>query len=116
MGKKASKKVTFDLDCRRCERLSTFLDQVSEEYPDYHARPVEPFGDDDPDLLIVGLAPGMHGVVPLRVIMLVFYYTKHCIVLGTLQMQNQYLEMMVWCLKAAELQMQSNAYPLKTNR
>ncbi len=31
------------------------------EHPDYHARPVPPFGDGKPDLLIVGLAPGMHG-------------------------------------------------------
>jgi uracil-DNA glycosylase family 4 len=38
-----------------------FLDEVKEKYPDYHARPVPPFGVDDPNLLIVGLAPGMHG-------------------------------------------------------
>ena len=30
-------------------------------YPDYHARPVSPFGATRPGLLIVGLAPGMHG-------------------------------------------------------
>lgn len=29
--------------------------------PDYHARPVPPFGDPQARLLIVGLAPGMHG-------------------------------------------------------
>lgn len=29
--------------------------------PDYHARPVLPFGDPRARLLIVGLAPGMHG-------------------------------------------------------
>ena len=51
----------FDPDCRKCPRLSVFLDQVSAEYPDYHARPVAPFGDDAPRLLVVGLAPGMHG-------------------------------------------------------
>jgi len=51
----------FDQDCRRCRRLATFLDEVGEQYPDYHARPVAPFGDPDPQLLIVGLAPGMHG-------------------------------------------------------
>jgi uracil-DNA glycosylase family 4 len=54
-------KAIFDQDCRRCPRLSTFLDENKREYPDYHARPVAPFGDDDPALLIVGLAPGMHG-------------------------------------------------------
>ncbi len=31
------------------------------DYPDYFARPVPPFGPDDARLLIVGLAPGMHG-------------------------------------------------------
>jgi len=51
----------FDLKCRQCHRLATFLDQVKEQYPDYHARPVPPFGVDDPKLLIIGLAPGMHG-------------------------------------------------------
>lgn len=51
----------FDSDCRRCPRLATFLDEVGEQYPDYHARPVEPFGAKKIELLIVGLAPGMHG-------------------------------------------------------
>ncbi len=30
-------------------------------HPDYHARPVPPFGDPAARLLIVGLAPGLHG-------------------------------------------------------
>lgn len=51
----------FDIDCRRCERLAGFLADVRRDYPDYHARPVAPFGDPDARLLIVGLAPGMHG-------------------------------------------------------
>lgn len=51
----------FDPDCRRCPRLAGFLDQVRNQYPDYHARPVAPFGAAKPRLLIVGLAPGMHG-------------------------------------------------------
>ena len=51
----------FDLNCRQCPRLATFLDEVKEKHPDYHARPVAPFGVDDPKLLVVGLAPGMHG-------------------------------------------------------
>ncbi len=51
----------FDPDCRRCPRLASFLDDVKSEYPDYHARPVAPFGSEPADLLIVGLAPGMHG-------------------------------------------------------
>ncbi|MBL3528517.1 MAG: uracil-DNA glycosylase [gamma proteobacterium endosymbiont of Lamellibrachia anaximandri] len=51
----------FDLECRLCPRLATFLDQVKADYPAYHARPVAPFGAPDAQLLIVGLAPGMHG-------------------------------------------------------
>jgi len=51
----------FDLNCRLCPRLATFLDEVKDKHPDYHARPVAPFGVDDPKLLVVGLAPGMHG-------------------------------------------------------
>jgi uracil-DNA glycosylase family 4 len=56
-----TKPCAFDQDCRRCQRLATFLDQVGVEYPDYHARPVAPFGNPNARLLIVGLAPGMHG-------------------------------------------------------
>jgi uracil-DNA glycosylase family 4 len=52
---------SFDPDCRRCPRLATFLDEVGEKHPDYHCRPVAAFGDIAPRLLIVGLAPGMHG-------------------------------------------------------
>jgi len=51
----------FDLDCRACPRLAVFLDGVGAQYPDYHARPVAPFGAADARLLVVGLAPGMHG-------------------------------------------------------
>lgn len=51
----------FDPDCRACPRLAGFLDEVSLAHPTYHARPVAPFGDASPRLLIVGLAPGMHG-------------------------------------------------------
>lgn len=51
----------YDLDCVRCPRLAAHLSDIRRDYPDYHARPVAPFGDPDPRLLIVGLAPGMHG-------------------------------------------------------
>ena len=51
----------FDQNCRDCSRLAEFLDQVKSKYPDYHALPVAPFGDANARLLIVGLAPGMHG-------------------------------------------------------
>jgi len=59
MSQKNSSK--FDPDCRDCPRLAGFLDQVALKHPEYHARPVAPFGDDNACLLIVGLAPGMHG-------------------------------------------------------
>ncbi|MBT8108147.1 MAG: uracil-DNA glycosylase [Gammaproteobacteria bacterium] len=51
----------FDASCRACPRLSAFLDDVNERYPDYYCRPVPPFGAPDARFLIVGLAPGMHG-------------------------------------------------------
>jgi len=51
----------FDPDCRQCPRLSAFLDEVAADHPTYHARPVPAFGDPTPRLLVVGLAPGMHG-------------------------------------------------------
>ena len=51
----------FSLDCRRCPRLARHLDKVRAERPGYHARPVPPFGVEGARLLIVGLAPGMHG-------------------------------------------------------
>jgi uracil-DNA glycosylase family 4 len=51
----------FSTDCRRCSRLARFLDGVRKDFPGYFARPVPPFGDVETRLLIVGLAPGMHG-------------------------------------------------------
>jgi uracil-DNA glycosylase family 4 len=51
----------FDAGCRRCPRLAAFLDQVKSERPGYYAAPVPPFGPPDAPLLVVGLAPGMHG-------------------------------------------------------
>src|SRR3984957_17847023 len=51
----------FDPGCRRCPRLAAFLDAVREDEPGYFCRPVPPFGDPKARLLIVGLAPGMHG-------------------------------------------------------
>jgi uracil-DNA glycosylase len=53
--------ITFDINCRRCPRLATFLDSVQQEHPDYFCRPVPAFGDPEACFLIVGLAPGKHG-------------------------------------------------------
>ncbi|MCG5500553.1 uracil-DNA glycosylase [Ectothiorhodospira lacustris] len=47
--------------CARCPRLVDFLSRVRARHPGYHTAPVPPFGDPDARLLIVGLAPGMHG-------------------------------------------------------
>jgi len=52
---------TFRSDCVLCPRLARFLSVVAHENPDYHCKPVAPFGEAEPSLLIVGLAPGMHG-------------------------------------------------------
>ena len=51
----------FDITCQKCPRLAAFLCDVKEKNPTYYAKPVAPFGDDNARLLIVGLAPGMHG-------------------------------------------------------
>src|SRR5277367_6339685 len=51
----------FDPACRRCPRLAAFLDAVHRKEPDYYCRPVPAFGDPAARLVIVGLAPGMHG-------------------------------------------------------
>jgi uracil-DNA glycosylase family 4 len=51
----------FNPACRACPRLARHLAQVRRDHPDYHAAPVAPFGDRNARLLIVGLAPGMHG-------------------------------------------------------
>jgi uracil-DNA glycosylase family 4 len=51
----------YDASCRRCLRLANFLDEVRIAYPGYRCLPVPPFGDPAARLVIVGLAPGMHG-------------------------------------------------------
>jgi uracil-DNA glycosylase family 4 len=51
----------YDASCRRCVRLANFLDEVRSAHPTYRCLPVPPFGDARARLVIVGLAPGMHG-------------------------------------------------------
>jgi len=48
-------------DCRLCPRLADFREALKRRFPAYHNAPVAAFGDPDPALLIVGLAPGLHG-------------------------------------------------------
>ena len=52
---------SYDPGCTRCPRLAEFLAEVHGSYPDYWARPVPSFGDSDPRIIFVGLAPGLHG-------------------------------------------------------
>ncbi len=53
--------------CRRCDRLVEWREQVAHvkraSYADqpYWGRPIAGFGDDEPGILIVGLAPAAHG-------------------------------------------------------
>lgn len=48
-------------ECRRCPRLVDLRRRVRTAHPSYHAAPVRAFGPVDAALLVVGLAPGMHG-------------------------------------------------------
>jgi uracil-DNA glycosylase family 4 len=51
----------FHPACVRCPRLASALARVRREHPDYYALPVPRFGPARVPLLIVGLAPGLHG-------------------------------------------------------
>jgi uracil-DNA glycosylase len=51
----------YDPDCTRCPRLAEFLAEVHASYPDYWARPVPSFGAANPSIVLIGLAPGLHG-------------------------------------------------------
>ena len=51
----------YDRDCVRCPRLTKHLTVTAGIHPHYHCRPVPPFGDRRARMLIVGLAPGLHG-------------------------------------------------------
>src|SRR6185437_698199 len=52
---------SYDPNCTRCPRLAEFLAETHQRYPGYFARPVPSFGAASPRIVIVGLAPGMHG-------------------------------------------------------
>lgn len=51
----------FSTKCKDCDRLAEFLADSKQKFPDYFCKPVPPFGDEKAKLLIVGLAPGLHG-------------------------------------------------------
>ncbi len=48
-------------ECDKCPRLRAFLLDLRRSYPNYFNAPVPSFGVPNPKLLIIGLAPGMHG-------------------------------------------------------
>jgi uracil-DNA glycosylase family 4 len=52
---------TYDPACTRCPRLAEFLAESHAKYPTYWCRPVPSFGAAAPRIVLVGLAPGMHG-------------------------------------------------------
>jgi len=52
---------TFNPDCDVCPRFVKNFAQLRTQFPHYHNAPVAPFGIKSPKLLIVGLAPGLHG-------------------------------------------------------
>lgn len=52
---------TYRENCRRCPRIAKNLAFKKNLHPEYHCRPVAAFGDPGAQLLIVGLAPGLHG-------------------------------------------------------
>jgi len=47
--------------CRLCPRLNQYRDDAKVRWPDHLCKPVPAWGDDRPRLVIVGLAPGLHG-------------------------------------------------------
>ncbi|VAW95836.1 Uracil-DNA glycosylase, family 5 [hydrothermal vent metagenome] len=53
--------LVFDKNCVKCPRYVKFFESLRIEYPNYYNLPVPAFGVVNPDLVIVGLAPGMHG-------------------------------------------------------
>ncbi len=48
-------------DCALCPRLHDFIAENRQKFPDKFNAPVPPFGSEDAQLLIVGLAPGLKG-------------------------------------------------------
>ena len=47
--------------CQRCPRLSAYRIEQKDRFPNYHSLPVAGFGSPNARLLVVGLAPGLHG-------------------------------------------------------
>ncbi len=56
-----TKNINAPYNCRECTRLATFLDEQRALRPDYFNGPVPNFFSPNPKLMVIGLAPGMHG-------------------------------------------------------
>jgi len=50
-----------DKTCQKCPRLIEFRQGNIAKFPTYYNGPVEPFGAETAEILIVGLAPGLNG-------------------------------------------------------
>src|ERR1700761_8277195 len=48
-------------DCPLCPRLVAFREEARRQHPDWFNAPVPNWGDSDPRLVIIGLAPGLKG-------------------------------------------------------
>jgi len=48
-------------DCGLCVRLKTYRHEIRQDHPDWFNAPVPSFGNNNAELLIVGLAPGVTG-------------------------------------------------------
>ena len=50
-----------DMNCNLCSRLCEFRLNNKIKFPSYYNGPVPSFGEIDAEVLVVGLAPGLHG-------------------------------------------------------
>ena len=50
-----------DDSCKLCPRLTDYLADTRERFPEYRCLPVPSFGNVGAKVLVVGLAPGLHG-------------------------------------------------------
>ncbi len=48
-------------NCGLCSRLASFRHENQQKFPSFHNAPVAPFGPEDAQLLILGMAPGLKG-------------------------------------------------------
>jgi uracil-DNA glycosylase len=61
LEKNIAPNIEVKVNCAICPRLSEFRAQNNNLYPNYHNAPVPAFGEMTAEILIIGLAPGLHG-------------------------------------------------------